>query len=83
MITLFVGRLNRVIAGSIVSTWVGDPRVGGRRVEERQVGGSGTLGLGHPVVDIQDDPRGAVLTVLGLVALTDHGRAGEDTHCTS
>jgi hypothetical protein len=62
---------------------VSDPGIHGRRVEEGRVGVAGTRSLGHAVVDLQDDPSGAVLAVLGFVALSNYGQMGEDTHCMS
>ena len=53
-------------------------RVGGWGGEEGLVGDAGADGFGHVVVDLQDDPLGAVLAVRGLVFLPDDGEGVED-----
>jgi len=57
---------------------MGVPRVRGRRVEESRVGDAAAASDYHAVVDLQDDPRGAVLAVLGLVAFADDWKGVED-----
>ena len=61
-----------------ISGRASNARVRRWRVEEGRVGDCATRSLGHAVVDLQDDPRGAVLAVLGLVAFADDGKGVEN-----
>ncbi len=48
------------------------------RVEQSLIGIAGADRLGHPVVDLQDDPFSSVFTVRGLVFLPDDWEVVED-----
>ena len=52
--------------------------IAGRRVEAGLVGLAGAHGLGHLVVDFQDDALGAVFAVRGLVLALDDGEGVHD-----
>jgi len=56
-------------------------RIGRRWVEEGLVADSGADRLGHPVVDLQDDPLRSVLAVFGLVPTPDDWEGVEDVGC--
>ena len=60
---------------------VGDAGVGRRWIEQSAVGLASSDGLGHGVVDFQNDALGVVLAVVLLVFALDDGERFHDVVC--